>query len=143
MNDLLAYGVLTIGGVITTYIGWAKLNQVGEKSDDMEDEEGIVFDIEKSASRGSISNYNSRTDKLIIRFVTKDKRWVTKKLEDGYIPGTFKKSEKLKIRYNKNNPTDFIIISSKLNAYYIVTLALGVCMSVAGVYLLINSLFYK
>lgn len=141
MDDLLAYGILTVGGIITTYIGWAKLNQAGEKSDDMEEEEGIVFDIERTLMRGSTDNNMSKSDKLIIRFVTKDMQWITEKLEDGYIPGTFKKGEKLKIRYNKNNPTDFIIISSKLNAYYIVTLALGMCMLIGGLYLLISTLF--
>lgn len=133
-TELLKSALLVLGGIVAVSISVVKLNKRKANGVDREEEMGIVFDIEKSITRTG-----ARTDHLIIRFVTKDKYWITEKLEDGFTPGIFKKGEKVKVRYNKNDPKDFYVISFKMDIQYVIMMLIGACVLIVGIYMLVQA----
>lgn len=126
MDELLQGILLFVGGIVVIYMAWVKLNNTSTKGKAFQEVDGVVFDLHKSITHNLYYP--------VIRFVTKDGYWITQTLEDGFSPGIFKKGETVKVRYNKDEPKDFHIISSRLDIAYIITMIIGFCVIIVGVY---------
>ena len=93
--------------------------------------EGIVSGYESESSRSS----GMRTMAYpVIRFVTKDGVWVTKKYSLGSNFSIVKAGQKLKVFYNPDNPEDFAISFSILDWIPKVFLFLGTILLGIGIF---------
>jgi hypothetical protein len=72
-----------------------------------------------------------------VRFVTTEGQWITKSTDIGLSTSFFKEGEKIKVKYNPDNPDDFIITSSLFKWIPYTLIALGLIMVVAGLYSLV------
>jgi hypothetical protein len=96
--------------------------------------EGIVFDKELSLS----ANNNSASIFPVVRFLTHNNEWVTRKASVSVIPGSHKIGQKVTVIYLKDKPTEFFIKSSSTTTVLMIMIAGGLALFAYGVYLLIN-----
>ena len=91
--------------------------------------EGIIFGFETS-----ISYNNTSTKYPVIRFVTHDGIWITQ-VSDYGVPFLFKKGQKVKVIYDRENPKDFIFRTSIdiSNSSYLF-LIIGIILFIIGVW---------
>lgn len=94
--------------------------------------EGIVYDL----THNSTISVNLQLP--IIRFVTHDQHWVTKEAKIGLPYGMYKRGQKIKVIYDKDEPTEFVIISTSSILIPYILLVAG-CVLLA--FSLINIIF--
>lgn len=98
--------------------------------------EGIVFQLENNGDRDTVTegDYHgsfSHTKYPVIRFLTADQVWITGK-PVSIVHSLYKAGQEVKVIYNKENPSEFII-DSKLNRVGAPILqALGVILIIVG-----------
>ena len=97
----LAIGLI----VLAVSIFWVpkenKLKQTGIPVD------GIIFEGGNNQSFD-----NSYNDKIVIRFVTQNQEWITGAIQQDFATfytGQYKNGEKVKVYYDKDNPSNFYV----------------------------------
>lgn len=89
--------------------------------------DGIIFDLTSTA------NTSMKFQLPIIRFLTKEETWVTEEAKIGLPYGIYKKGQKVKVLYNRDQPKEFFIVS-------LVTLVILYGFLIVGIILLTISL---
>jgi hypothetical protein len=95
--------------------------------------EGVIFDIEQeSGANNSSNNYP------IVRFLTNQNIWITKRSKIGFIPGLYKKGKKVLVIYKEDNPEVFYIKDSLTFIIPILMISAGAIFIIISVLRLIN-----
>jgi len=100
--------IMLTGGAFLAVWGFAKMNERSRLLANGVKVEGIVFEIyaELDYKRNSDPG---KTYYPIIRFVTTEKEWVTKKYEFGSNPAAYNVGDKVKVVYDPADIEHFII----------------------------------
>ncbi len=69
--------------------------------------EGVIFDVEWESTESTFSSSNAQASYPVVRFVTNEGTWITKKSNQSGI--LIKQGQKIKLKYNPENPENFII----------------------------------
>jgi hypothetical protein len=112
-TPFIPYVFIIIGIVVIVVTVLAKpavnrLAQAGEHC------EGLIFKQEYNEGNAMYSNAAGLKNKITIRFVTKEKEWVTEVLNTDFIsltPWQFKEGQKVQVLYDPKNPRDFTILN--------------------------------
>jgi hypothetical protein len=102
---LIAFGILIFLFSMFYKPAKNKLFETGESV------EGIVFEGSSNFSSG-VNSAHSANDTIIIRFVTRQKEWITGPIEQDFqlsYPGQYKKGDMVTVFYNKDKPTEFVV----------------------------------
>lgn len=121
--------ILLAGGAFVTVFGIGKQNErkkllaIGTKA------EGVVFDIEKnldweSSTSGGVEYWP------IIRYVTAEKEWVTKKYEVTGALNAYKIGDKVTVVYDPGDIEHFIIDDGKTKWLGPIFIAVGIVLIV-------------
>jgi hypothetical protein len=94
----IAFALILIAGKMILNI--RKINKNGINA------EGIIFDLHQSID---IENNYATSVYPIVRFLTKNKEWITKPTNIGVFPGIYKQGKAVQIVYQENNPNNFYI----------------------------------
>ena len=73
--------------------------------------EGIIFQLGYSNSLGPDMTGSNLKDKVTVRFVTKNKEWITQDLHSDFMTfytGQYKEGDKVVVIYNPENPSEFM-----------------------------------
>jgi hypothetical protein len=100
--------------------------------------DGIIYDIDNGYPAANVDRAIIQSS-ITVRYLTKENVWITEKVEDTTSPSLYKKGEKIGIRYNLENPKDFIIVSSKQNALYYIFISVGILLICLGAILYYKS----
>jgi len=114
-------GIVTVAGAVGLLQKSKRLNQ-GEEV------EGIIFGTAGTWSQGM------DTGDTTVRFITKEGTWITKQYEIGLSAPFIKGGDKVRVKYNPNDPEDFVIVSSKFEFAKYVFLCVGIGITAFGVY---------
>lgn len=136
---ILVFGIVCLGLSLFSNSAKSNLRETGIPV------EGIIFKQEFSdggnGSPDGFSGYNK--DKITIRFVTETGEWITGVLKQDFsitYTGQYKNGEKIKLYYNKDNPSEFYV-HSKQSEFIgkIMTALAGIILIIAGLYQLFAS----
>lgn len=139
MTELYPYLLFFIGTALLLYSLFYQF-----KSDDLLKTgilaEGTVFAIDEI---NTIENHKKHYQDVTIRFLTADNEWITAKyntdLQISY-PGQYFSGETVSIKYNPENPQDFIILSKQSHTFAKLFFAIiGVVLMIYGIYQYLNS----
>jgi hypothetical protein len=125
--------ILLVGGAFLLVLGIGKRNEREKLLKTGFKVEGVVFDIEKSWSvidgvvddgvSGRNFNYYP-----IIRYVTLEKEWVTKKYEIGTNPSTYNIGDKVTVIYDAMDIEHFIIDNYQTKLAGLIFIVVGVTL---------------
>jgi hypothetical protein len=134
MNATIDEILLLAGGVSIAAIGIArvvdegKLRKTGIKVDGT-----VVENVYRSSSNGN------GTYAPMVRYLTVDNQWITKKYEFGSNPPMYNEGDTVKVIYSPGDHEYFMIDSGKNKMIPVVMIALGVCLTAGvGIYYLLN-----
>ena len=130
MNVTVDELILLAGGAFLTIWGIGRINERRKLLKNGVKVEGIVFELDRSMdNKGSVMYYP------IIRFVTLEKEWVTKRLEIGTRPSAYREGEKVKVIYDPEDIEHFILdnLSEKL---------IGLILVLVGILLVAGAFIY-
>lgn len=100
-------GIACIAIAIFAASGNKKLKETGLTAD------GIIYSLEQNPNQSSSEVYTSNVkDKITVRFLTKEDVWITALLKMNFLvsyTGQYKAGEQVKVIYNPNNPSEFMI----------------------------------
>jgi hypothetical protein len=122
-------------GLVFIFLGNRNLGKRNRLMETGVEVEGIIFEFESNKELVSDANFSSKYP--VVRFVTTEGQWITKSTDIGLSTSFFKEGEKIKVKYNPDNPDDFIITSSLFKWIPYTLIALGLIMVVAGLYSLV------
>ncbi len=129
----ITYGLGSILYCLLTDTKYEKLKKTGLKA------EGIIFDLDYDTNPITSFNDSNIKDEVTVRFVTKDKEWITGKIKQPfalYITNQYKPGEKVIVYYDPNNPSDFFL-DSKQSEFFgrLFVLITGILTLTLGLYL--------
>jgi hypothetical protein len=124
MDELLMIGL----SFIFFFIGSSFLFKVKKICKHGEKVEGVVFDIVAS------NNIESRTKYPVIKFLTLEQEWVTKKYEIGMPLFFFKKGDRVSVIYDRQNPNLFFVKSKTTLLVPILALTLAAIFLTIAMY---------
>jgi len=79
--------------------------------------DGIIFSLGENSNRMSSDNYSTNVkDKITVRFLTVDNVWVTEQFKTNFLiayTGQYKEGESVKVTYDPQNPSNFMIASKQ------------------------------
>jgi len=107
--------IMLTGGAFLAVWGFAKMNERSNLLAKGVKVEGIVFDMEDGWDATTVFNDsdNIRASRTlyypVIRFVTAEKEWVTKKYKMGSNPAAYDVGDKVKVVYDPADIEHFII----------------------------------
>jgi len=94
---------------------------------------GVIYELSQS------TNPNDNIIFPVIRFLTDKNIWITKKSNLGTAPGLYKKGQKVKIIYQKDDPENFFINNPSKYLIPLVAILISVAMLGYGVFLLLHT----
>jgi hypothetical protein len=129
MNATIDELILLAGGAFLTVLGVWKINErrkllkIGIKV------EGVVFKIEEEQDKRGISYYP------VIRYVTLEKEWITKKYNTGTNPPAYKEGDTVNVIYDPIDKEHFIVdnLSGKIT---------GLMLGLFGILLIVGVVIY-
>ncbi len=98
--------------------------------------EGVIFDVEWESTESTFSSSNAQASYPVVRFVTNEGTWITKKSNQSGI--LIKQGQKIKLKYNPENPENFIITSGQFKWTSYIFLVAGFVSFGFGVYKLLD-----
>ena len=112
-SDIQPY-LFCISGLIFIFFAIFKNARAENLSIGSERAEGTIHELQSTTnlSGNTIEHDSIAEDRIVVKFVTRHKEWITAPLENqrGVVnPNKFKPRDKVDIIYNTGNPTDFII----------------------------------
>jgi len=101
--------------------------------------DGIIFSLEENSNRRSSDNYSINVkDKITVRFLTVDNAWITEQFKTNFLiayTGQYKEGESVKVTYDPQNPSNFIIASKQSEKIARLSIALiGLIFLVIGLF---------
>ena len=141
-NKLIDELIGLVIGLILVILGFSKKKQRHELLEKGIKTEGVVFSVEKKYTNVRIGNIgpdgfdNSPLYYPVIRYTTLEKEWITEEYGIGTSYSiAYKEGDKVKIVYDPNKTTTFIIDDGS-------TLLIGPILIVIGVIVMIAALVY-
>ena len=142
-NALQPY-IFTLVGIVLVLIAVLKkasssdLKQSGLKT------EGIVYALEHQANNNrSIHNSLNIKDKVIVRFVTANKEWITGHIKQEFalfFTGQYKEGQSVDVYYDPKNPANFFVDTKQSeSASRILFTVVGLVFCLVGLYQLLSS----
>jgi hypothetical protein len=121
--------LLAVGAFLTIW-GMAKMNERRKLLKTGIRVQGVVFRLDESWDSEGRTLYHP-----VIRFVTLEQEWITKKLEIGTRPSLYREGEDVKVIYDPTDNERFIIdnLSGKIT---------GLLIAVAGILIIISLIIY-
>ena len=128
---ILALGIILIIVALFYQSKTKLLETTGERC------EGIIFQLDYGNSLGS-DGTSSLKDKITVRFVTKNKEWITQDLHSDFTisyTGQYKEGDKVVVIYNPENPSEFMVETKQSEKTgRLVVLFVGLVFVGVGVY---------
>jgi hypothetical protein len=132
--------LIGLGGVLLAIFkksGKANLKDTGEKA------EGIIYALgQDSNDHSSFAQNSNIKDKVTIRFLTADKRWVTGDLKQefaAFFTRQYKEAETVNVYYDPKEPSNFFVDSKQSEKpARIIFAAIGVVLVSLGLYELLH-----
>lgn len=132
MNVTIDELLLLAGGTFLVVLGIGKLNERRKLLKNGAKVEGIVFSLEEE---WGVGKERSKLYYPVIRFVTIEKEWVTKRYGIGTNPAAYNEGDRVIVIYDKVDNEHFIIDN-------ITTKLLGPVCIIIGVLLMIGVVVY-
>ncbi len=128
--------VVIIFAVALLSVSIYMLRQYDQIEKNGQETEGVVFDMDSSDISDTATSIYP-----IVRFLTADQQWITKRSPVSIIPGSYKKGQKVAVIYRVDSPSDFFIKSNNTRGILITIAVLGGISFVIGAYLLLSTEF--
>jgi len=132
MNVTIDELLLIAGGAFLVVLGIGKLNERCKLLKTGAKAEGVVFSLEEE---WGVGRERSKLYYPVIRFVTLEKEWVTKRYDIGTNPSAYNEGDRVTVIYDKADIEHFIIDN-------ITTKLLGPVCIIIGVLLMIGVVIY-
>jgi hypothetical protein len=122
----MEYIIVILIGLVFLAITRTTLDKVSHIKKNGRAIDGIIFDFQNNP------NFSINYKYPVVRFLTIENQWFTERSNFAGFNGVYKKGQKIKIVYEKNNPKNFYIDSgySFLLAYGL--LVIGILLIVYG-----------
>ncbi|MCR8560498.1 DUF3592 domain-containing protein [Mucilaginibacter sp. BJC16-A38] len=136
--------IIVAGGAFLAVFGFGKWNEYKKILVTGKRVEGVVFDMENTSDMTSISFDNDSSGRNglhypIIRYVTLEKEWVTKKYSIGSNPSPYNIGDTVNIVYDTNDIEHFIIDDNQSRFIWPIVMIVGVALIVGvSIYFFIN-----
>lgn len=81
--------------------------------------EGIIFDLGIQEQSKDITTIINLQNKVTVRFLTEKKEWITADIKNDFAvfyTSQYKIGEKISVRYNPENPSDFVVETKQIIA---------------------------
>ena|ERR1700759_4216703 len=114
----MSYAIIlpAVLGLAFSIVGYLKMKEVKKLKKSGIRVDGTVFSIEfEPPTYSSSGNSNSGLYYPVIRYVTREKEWVTKKYEVGHYPGKYNEGETVPVLYDPGNINEFIVDDNSSN----------------------------
>ena len=135
--QIIAFMVIGLGLIIVYYFQSTRLKKIIENGVEAE---GIIFDFKQDQFNSDI-DFRDNSKYPIIRFVTKENKWITGQSLIKISSSFFKEGQKVNVTYNSENPTEFILKTKiSWNTLLNLFLPLGIGLASYGIYLAYNYL---
>lgn len=137
MNTTIDELLLLAGGTFLVVLGIGKLNERRKLLKTGAKVEGVVFSLEKV--RGSGKGYYTYDYFPVIRYVTLEKEWVTKRYDIGTNSSAYNEGDRVIVIYDKADIEHYIIdnITTKLLGPVCIIIGILLMLGV-GVYYILN-----
>ena len=135
MNVPIDELLLIAGGAFLVVLGVGKLNERRKLLKTGFKVEGVVFSLEEE---WGVGRERSKLYYPVIRFVTIEKEWVTKRYEIGTNPSAYNEGDRVTVIYDKADNEHFIIdnITTKLIGPVYIIIGILLTLGVGAYYIL-------
>jgi hypothetical protein len=105
--------------------------------------EGIIFKLEIDGITSGSSDYSGNSnDRVIVRFLTSEKVWVTAEAKHQFLisyTGQYKEGDKVMVKYDPEQPEVFVIETRQSeNTARIVFAIIGIVLLIVGIFQCFN-----
>ncbi len=105
--------------------------------------DGIICSLENSSNQSNTDSFSTNVkDVITVRFLTKDNVWITERVRSNFLiayTGQYKLGETVKVIYDPNKPSNFIIESKQSERIGRVILGLaGLILLIVGIFQYFN-----
>jgi|SRR5579871_3707995 len=138
-NDIIQMIGFIVIGILLLIGYYLNSNRSKEIFENGIEVEGIVFEFVQDQS--FFNDINNNSSYPVIRFLTKEKKWITARPIEELSSIFFKTGEKVTVIYNRDNPEEFILktkLTPKGVSY--ILLIVGFCILGYGLFLAFNYL---
>jgi hypothetical protein len=129
---ILAIGIILIIVSLFYKSKVKTLEKTGERC------EGIIFKLGYSNSFGADMTSSNVKDKITVRFVTKNKEWITQDLHSDFMisyTAQYKEGDRVNVIYNPENPSEFMVETKQSQTLgRLVGLFIGLAFVGTGIY---------
>jgi hypothetical protein len=138
MNATIDELLLLAGGAFLVVLGVGKLNERRKLLKTGAKVEGVVFSMEEE---WGVGRERSKLYYPVIRYVTIEKEWVTKRYEIGTSPPAYNEGDRVTVIYDKVDNEHFIIDNITTKLLGPVCIIIGVLLIIAlGIYYILHQL---
>jgi hypothetical protein len=136
--------IIVAGGAFLAVLSFGKWTEYKKMLVTGKRVEGVVFDMENTMDITSIafddgSSAGNRLHYPIIRYVTLEKEWVTKKYSIGSNPSPYNIGDTVKIIYDTNDIEHFIIDDNQSRFTWPLVMIIGIALIVGvAIYFFVN-----
>ncbi len=103
-------------GLAFAIVGYLKMKEVKKLKQSGVRVDGTVFSIEfEPPTYSSSGNSNSGLYYPVIRYVTNEKEWITKRYEVGHFPSKYTEGQTVPVLYDPDKINEFIIDDNSSN----------------------------
>ena len=120
----LAIGLVSIFLFLRISHKMANFNKTGL------DAEGVIFEIEWE--HNTVGKHSASASYPVIRFVTNDGLWITKRYHQSGI--LIRQGQKVRVKYNPENPEDFVITSGQFRWSAYIFLVSGIVALIIAIF---------
>lgn len=136
MNVTIDELLLLAGGTFLVVLGIGKLNERRKLLKNGAKVEGIVFSLEEE---WGVGKERSKLYYPVIRFVTIEKEWVTKRYGTGTNPTAYNEGDRVIVIYDKVDNEHFIIDNITTKLLGPVCVIIGILLMIGvGIYYILN-----
>jgi hypothetical protein len=126
-------GLAIIAISLLTTSDFKRLDRYGIKT------EGIIFKLEQELYSGASADYSGNLkDKVTVRFLTKEKVWITGKAKSQFLlsyTGQYMEGDKVMVKYDPEQPAVFMIETRQSETIGRIVVAItGLVLIIVGIY---------
>ena len=126
-------GLAIIAISLLTTSDFKRLDRYGIKT------EGIIFKLEQELYSGASADYSGNLkDKVTVRFLTKEKVWITGQAKSQFLlsyTGQYMEGDKVMVKYDPEQPAVFIIETRQSETIGRIVVAItGLLFIIVGIY---------
>ncbi len=126
-------GLAIIAISLLTTSDFKRLDRYGIKT------EGIIFKLEQELYSGASADYSGNfKDKVTVRFLTKEKVWITGQAKSQFLlsySGQYMEGDKVMVKYDPEQPAVFMIETRQSETIGRIVVAItGLVLIIVGIY---------